>query len=680
MIFVHELGHFLAAKACDVYVETFSIGFGPSFPFCQYRFGETTYKIGMIPLGGYVKMMGEGADGDEQEDDPRSFKNKSVAQRMLIISAGVIMNVIFAGLGFMWVYMGPGRDREAGVIGSLDPGSPAWQAGLPSGVRLTRVGNKENPYFDQVRPAVVLSGSNETIPVSYEIPGTSQIVDLSLQPRFEGQRLGLKLIGVKSSLTTTMTGIPSLKRPPFVIGTAASRASSPIEHNETIIATTDPAAPNGPLLDLPPDPRGASVGQKDFFALHRRLVDLGDRPITLRLQNPAGSTREVTVPPAFARDYGLVMRMGPIAAVRRGTQAEKSIQPANAVYTGDVIERVEVKTADGVIRFTNSRSASPTPGVVERTLDPLRLPMELQQWAASAPAPREVALRVLRPQGHDERAKVDITLPWDDQWKYERSDPEALRSPLALPGLGIAYRVLSVVEEVAKGGVAERAGIKVGDVFTEFRVYHDAEFKDWVKQEIGPDEWAFAWQLFNHRFNPARVDLKVKRGSADPIDVTLAAPEDTTWPLADRGLGYGPDLRHLAADGPAQALAMGASDVVDTIKIVYLSLLRMIDGGISFLKNTNGPISIAATSYAVASESVTKFVLLLCALSVNLAVLNFLPIPVLDGGHMVFLIYEKIAGRPAPELVRTSANFAGMAMLLSLMACVLVLDVIKVFF
>jgi regulator of sigma E protease len=65
---------------------------------------------------------------------------------------------------------------------------------------------------------------------------------------------------------------------------------------------------------------------------------------------------------------------------------------------------------------------------------------------------------------------------------------------------------------------------------------------------------------------------------------------------------------------------------------------------------------------------------------VNLAVLNFLPIPVLDGGHMVFLIYEKLVGRPVPELIRTSATFAGMALLLSLMACVVVLDVIKVFF
>ena len=60
VIFIHELGHFLAAKACDVHVETFSIGFGKAIPGCQFRRGETLYKIGWIPLGGYVKMVGEG--------------------------------------------------------------------------------------------------------------------------------------------------------------------------------------------------------------------------------------------------------------------------------------------------------------------------------------------------------------------------------------------------------------------------------------------------------------------------------------------------------------------------------------------------------------------------------------------------------------------------------------------
>jgi hypothetical protein len=71
LIFVHELGHFLVAKWCDVHVLTFSIGLGPAIPGCSFRWGETTYKLGMIPLGGYVKMVGEGADEKDDNDDPR---------------------------------------------------------------------------------------------------------------------------------------------------------------------------------------------------------------------------------------------------------------------------------------------------------------------------------------------------------------------------------------------------------------------------------------------------------------------------------------------------------------------------------------------------------------------------------------------------------------------------------
>ena len=92
-------------------------------PFCSYKWGETTYMVGIIPLGGYVAMVGEGdtASDEEGEEDPRSFKNKSVGQRMLIISAGVIMNVIFAVLMAAWAY-GLGVKEMTCMISSVRPG------------------------------------------------------------------------------------------------------------------------------------------------------------------------------------------------------------------------------------------------------------------------------------------------------------------------------------------------------------------------------------------------------------------------------------------------------------------------------------------------------------------------------------------------------------------------------
>src|SRR5215213_6712130 len=116
VIFIHELGHFAAAKWCDVHVKTFSIGFGPAVPFCSYKWGETTYMIGIIPLGGYVSMVGEGESGEndeEVEEDPRSFKKKSIWQRMVIISAGVIMNVILGMACFVAAYLHGVQEKPA---------------------------------------------------------------------------------------------------------------------------------------------------------------------------------------------------------------------------------------------------------------------------------------------------------------------------------------------------------------------------------------------------------------------------------------------------------------------------------------------------------------------------------------------------------------------------------------
>src|SRR5262249_18557568 len=151
VIFIHELGHFAVAKWCDVHVETFSIGFGPAIPGCSFQKGETLYKIAWFPLGGYVKMLGEGAESEEEDDNPRSFKNKSVWQRMAIISAGVLMNVIFGFLCFIFVYDTHGVERPVCSVGLVDIGSPAWIKGIPSGAIIDQIGDTRSPFFDDLR-------------------------------------------------------------------------------------------------------------------------------------------------------------------------------------------------------------------------------------------------------------------------------------------------------------------------------------------------------------------------------------------------------------------------------------------------------------------------------------------------------------------------------------------------
>ncbi|MCI0435071.1 MAG: RIP metalloprotease RseP [Gemmatimonadetes bacterium] len=188
LIFVHELGHFLTAKLVDIEVPRFSIGFGPRV--FGFRRGETEYVISALPLGGYVKMAGmeemediEGKDprprapetdtataaaaaaatdpstGVRRERRPRDFESKSLAARTLVISAGVIMNLLFAYVVFTLVglFWGAPRVPES-VIGNiveerLPEGAGALME-LPRGVRLVGVGNDAVADFTDLQIAL----------------------------------------------------------------------------------------------------------------------------------------------------------------------------------------------------------------------------------------------------------------------------------------------------------------------------------------------------------------------------------------------------------------------------------------------------------------------------------------------------------------------------------------------
>jgi regulator of sigma E protease len=161
MILIHELGHFWAARAFDVKVEVFSFGFGPRL--FGFRRGETDYRFSLFLFGGYVKMAGEQpgenfssplARTDEgQVGDVRSMSNKPRWQRLIILAAGPFMNVVLAvavltGL-FMFSYE---RVLNAGgaVIGHVTPGSPAAKAGVQPGDKIVRLGDENNPDWEDI--------------------------------------------------------------------------------------------------------------------------------------------------------------------------------------------------------------------------------------------------------------------------------------------------------------------------------------------------------------------------------------------------------------------------------------------------------------------------------------------------------------------------------------------------
>jgi regulator of sigma E protease len=674
IIFIHELGHFLAAKACDVHVKTFSIGFGPAFPFCSHQWGETTYKLAIIPLGGFVSMVGQ-EDGvvDESADpDPRSYRNKTVPQRMLIISAGVIMNILLAAVCFLVSYM-HGIQENPAVVSLIEPGGAAWRAGIRTGDRITEIGPVSHPTFPDLKPIIMSAHKSEQVPVTISRNGTETAMKI-IPVREEGA--AFPALGV---LFPNKLEVQYMKRqalPGFAPFSAAATAKAadgrPIEAGDAIVAMTDPDDPKRGVTPF----RDSAL---PYFEYRERLIRLADEEVTIQLKRrPAGTetpapTTSISIPPSYHKDLGLRMRMGPITAIRSGSAAEQSgIAPKGGANPGDVLVRVEVTTKDGTKTIWSGDDRKEAQA---KPLDPLRLPHELNRWAESQPTDKTVKLTVRREVDHVAKSVELPVLTWDDSYRFENSHPFNAYSPLPVPGLGFAYHVLAIVDHVTPGGPADAAGIKTNDEITRIGLPEwDSKAKapsvgKW--QEVKPAFWANVDSIFQSNY-PAATDpalrtisLTVKRGS-ETIDVKVVGEPDRSWPLGDRGIELAPATEFIQASGALDALAMGWKRTLRTIRGTYLSLYSMITGRTS-VTQINGPITLARVTYLFAGQDVWQMLVLMGVISVNLAVVNFLPIPVLDGGHMVFLAYEGLRGKPPSERVQEYLVYVGLALVGSLM-------------
>jgi regulator of sigma E protease len=678
VIFIHELGHFLVAKWCDVNVSHFSIGFGPVIPGCSFQWGETKYQICLLPLGGYVQMLGQ-VDGDEtsdgSENDPRSYRNKTVGQRMAIISAGVIMNAILAVICFIVVYRGPGKDRLAAVVDATDPGSPAFVDGLRTGMKISQIGDTQDPYFDDLKELVVHSYAGEKIRLVAAKAGDPKPLELTLEPRKTKDDAN-PVIGVRPAPSTRLPGkreVGATAKGPVDSLSPAAEATPPFDFNDVIVGASDPKDPAAvtPLADDP-----YKKDQKDYFDLLRRFQLLAGKDMLVRVERESGSMADIKVPPAYRTSIGAIMQMGHITAIRKNSPADAAkLQLPGAGQIGDLIEKVEVVDDDGkTLTFENA------------TLDPERLPAQLKLWAQRLveagqiePAPTvKLVLRRHRQQGGGPQFEsITVELPWDNGWQFDRAIPISVVSPLAIPELGLAYQVKTTIAHVTNAS----GPLKPGDVIKNFRVtYKDSEGTDkttsWqAKKEIGPDDWAHigVFQL-QTGLKYEKVHLKVERNK-EVQEIDIEPSFDKTWPLVMRGIGLLEDVRKQKADTTLEAIGLGFRDTFRTMRNVLNGIRQMIMGRISWEKHLGGPISIASIAYRVAGLDFWEFVFFLGMISVNLAVINFLPIPLLDGGHMVFLTYEKLRGKPASESVRIAATYVGLAFIACLILLVSWLDI-----
>lgn len=173
IIFVHEGGHLLCAKACGIYVEEFSVGMGPLlFSFTK---GDTKYSLRLLPIGGYCKMPGE--DGESEYEN--GFDKKSVLKRMLVVAGGALFNILFAVLLFIVAFMGLGTSTSEPLIGEVSEDYPAYEAGLESGDRILSInGTAVDSWSDMT--ALIQSNVGEELALTVERDG--ETLELSVTP------------------------------------------------------------------------------------------------------------------------------------------------------------------------------------------------------------------------------------------------------------------------------------------------------------------------------------------------------------------------------------------------------------------------------------------------------------------------------------------------------------------
>lgn len=197
LIFVHELGHFVAAKACKVKVNDFAIGMGPSV--YKKTKGDTTYHIKAFPIGGFCAMEGE----DEESDDEGAFNNKNMWQKALIIVAGAFMNLITAlVLIIMVIYM---VGTPSTTIDKTIAGSPAERAGILPGDRVISVENTKVKDWDDLTGLINDKGKKGR---SFSITVNRNSKPVTVKTHAEISKDGRALIGIypkkERSLSTAL--------------------------------------------------------------------------------------------------------------------------------------------------------------------------------------------------------------------------------------------------------------------------------------------------------------------------------------------------------------------------------------------------------------------------------------------------------------------------------------------
>lgn len=670
LIFVHELGHFLVAKACGVKCEKFYVGFDPPFRYLpsalwKKKWGETEYGIGIIPLGGYVKMLGqddnpgnaareaerirlakEAGEMDASEADyvldPRSYPAKSVPQRMAIISAGVIMNILFAVILATIAYK-MGVNYIPCNIGTTMPGDPAWNAGLGPGDKIVQLGESEGTnehlsFTQDLRFAVAATNGEKDLAMKVRRPsGDVETVIIKPSSSLKEETGGLPTIGVYAARTRKVSSV-----------NAVADLNARILGNDpdtSSVVDASKLSPGDEVVAIEAGSQAYALDDDNAYKLDAILALHSDDELVFDVRNAVEGSelpaeRKVTVAPFPMRELGITMEPGPVASIQPGSPAQVA-----GLEVGDTVVAV-AGTA---------------------VLDPLRMDTYLLPYVGQP--------TVLSVRRGEQDIEISVT-PVPPAFSNLNTFPDG---PISAETIGAAFTISDQIQttrenlsdSIQPGDTIEKASFTAREDsdLTETQILTLGLTTSLTFGEEGRHNWVNLMSVVQNLPAGIDVSLTVSRGVKQQI-VELQPTPSPDWYSPRRNIDFMQmgDIR--TATGFGEAIQLGLNETRSGVKLVFYTLKNIK----RHYKHLGGPIMIAAVAKSEASEGLPRLLIFLCLLSTNLAVVNFLPIPVLDGGHMMFLLAEGIRGKPVNERWQFYLTMIGFSFILALMVFVIGMD------
>ncbi|MCL4742751.1 MAG: site-2 protease family protein [Phycisphaerales bacterium] len=691
IIFVHELGHFLAARWAGIRVLAFAIGFGPAV--VSYRGGlgwrrgssekeyaaalraehegldrrdpstlsPTEYRINALPFGGYVRMLGqEDLAPGAVSDAPDSYQRCPPTKRMVVISAGVVMNLIAAMLAFMFVFM-VGLETEPPKVGRVWPEGPAAAAvavnaaelgvvdeGLRPGDRIVRINEREPRTFDDVVLAVATASPDRPVPVEVERAGVAGVLRFAITPE-RGTLTGLLDLGIEPARSVRID--PQLARHAEAWADAAPRLGlAGVEPGMRLIAAggrSDLAGAADAELVFR-ESRGEPVALV-FESDDGRRVEVSATPRAELMTSDANPDPKVVTPLTHLLGLTPVMKVGSAAEGDRGYE--------QGLREGDVFVRV------GTLEFPSIAAGR----------------AEIQRHAG-----RSVPVVVLRKHpdtGRVERVPIEPSVSRAGTIGFGADDTAGDSTLLALPPGSLAdLRRDATPTAPAAAGLVTRPGTRVLSVqgrpvgnFTHLREALRAATRDAVESG-GPAAVSLELELPVER-DGERV-VRTVEWTIPPDD--LAALHALAWrPPFDIAVFELESFRRRAT-GPVNAVTEGVRETHRMMMMTYLTIARLFQGTVK-VEHLRGPVGIADLGTRIAGRGIIWLIFFLGLISVNLAVINFLPLPIVDGGQFLMLVYERIRGRPVPIPVQNAVTMAGLLLIGTVFLVVTFHDVARLF-